>query len=375
MRRDHYVARCVGIVTAFAVVASSSAAIARKPKAKPAPKNAASDQRGMVGVDATSNQPRVVANNVQVQLTKDPKESSEPSPVPTPERSPPASTAPPQEPPAPLRPLPMTQLKELPNEKHVYEFRANELLLELTLPGTPPPVEAPKQPPTVLPWQVPWGVAPDDPFVDVVAVGRGSGFDCTGVVVSPRVVLTARHCLPAARVLIGNDVRQPSLTVRVVRSVVPTAPADVAALVLEQALSVVARPRRALSNLPAPYGPLRLVGFGRTDVSGSTGFGVKRYIDVTAVGWGCDGERAAAMGCAPDSELVLPRSGGGDTCDGDSGGPVFERSAQGLRLIALTSRPIPGMDLRCGDGGIYTRIDSFDRWIQSVIASTEGGIK
>jgi hypothetical protein len=42
---------------------------------------------------------------------------------------------------------------------------------------------------------------------------------------------------------------------------------------------------------------------------------------------------------------------------------VFERSADGLRLVAVTSRPIPGARLRCGDGGIYTRVDAIASWL------------
>ena len=49
-----------------------------------------------------------------------------------------------------------------------------------------------------------------------------------------------------------------------------------------------------------------------------------------------------------------------DTCNGDSVGPIFLKGPDGnLYLAGATSRAVVRGDLRrCGDGGIYARMDS-----------------
>ena len=44
----------------------------------------------------------------------------------------------------------------------------------------------------------------------------------------------------------------------------------------------------------------------------------------SAGGWGCDERNRIRPGCVPGAEMVIAHTGGRDTCDGDSGGPVFE---------------------------------------------------
>jgi secreted trypsin-like serine protease len=115
---------------------------------------------------------------------------------------------------------------------------------------------------------------------------------------------------------------------------------------------------------------VRLVGFGETDAEVRRGMTTRHFVDVTAHGYGCD-TSTLATGCMPPLELVLGRNGGRDTCAGDSGGPVLENAGGSLRIVAVTSRSILGGVLRCGDGGIYTRVDQVDSWIRAVTA--QGG--
>lgn len=217
----------------------------------------------------------------------------------------------------------------------------------------------------------------NDLFSDVVAVGRATSWHCTGVAVSPRLVLTARHCLPATHVLAGPDVRQGGPVGRVVETYLPLDESlDAALLRLDQPLAVRLHVRRRDSDSMAPVGVARLIGFGAIDPQGSYGFGRKHHTDLPISGWGCDDSRSAALGCSPGSELAIPASGGRDTCDGDSGGPVFElvrvaRPCCPWRLVGITSRPLATSSSRCGGGGVYIRADRLDGWISKTIRQVE----
>jgi secreted trypsin-like serine protease len=91
-------------------------------------------------------------------------------------------------------------------------------------------------------------------------------------------------------------------------------------------------------------------------------------VDVPIIGWQCDARRQADYGCDPAHEMVISRTAGRDTCDGDSGGPVFERIDGGWRLLAITSRPVAFSAVRCGDGGVYVRVDSLRSWIDEQLS-------
>jgi hypothetical protein len=217
----------------------------------------------------------------------------------------------------------------------------------------------------------------EDGFSDVVVVGREADWHCSGVAVSPSWVLTARHCLPASRVRAGQDIREDGLTRRVVDVQVPAESGlDAALLRLDSPLPAVVHLRRRADEASAPNGIVRLVGFGAIDPRGSYGFGRRHHTDLPLSGWGCDGGRAGLWGCQPRHEFTVPASGGRDTCDGDSGGPVFElipvaRPCCPWRLLGVTSRPLATSSSRCGGGGIYVRADGIAAWIDSTIQTTE----
>ncbi|RKG60786.1 hypothetical protein D7X30_07675 [Corallococcus sp. AB011P] len=225
-----------------------------------------------------------------------------------------------------------------------------------------------------------------DPIADVAAVGSSSGWHCSGVLVSSQHVLTARHCLPATRVLFGLDVVSPDEILKVKQSIPhPDPQQDAALLVLSEPTKRPIRQRRSLKEDQPPLGVVRHAGFGAQDPEGREGFGRKHYRDVWAHGWNCDATESQRLGCHPEFEFVLPAGAGRDTCVGDSGGPVFERidiapmcatsfvqvSPPTYRLLGITSRPVANARQRCGDGGVYGRLDQIAGWLDSLLPQSQ----
>jgi hypothetical protein len=210
----------------------------------------------------------------------------------------------------------------------------------------------------------------DDPLLDVVAVGNSAQFHCTGIVVGPKAVLTAGHCLPATRVLFGSSVTTPILVSSVNLSVRAEPGIDIALLWIDGEATIPARAwHDTADGEPAALG--KIAGFGATDHSATRGAGEKRAARIPLQGWGCDLSRVRTTGCVPSIELLAVAPGGVDTCDGDSGGPLLERVGNQWRLLGITSRPLASARKRCGEGGIYTRIDTITDWLRRNLASRQ----
>jgi secreted trypsin-like serine protease len=228
-------------------------------------------------------------------------------------------------------------------------------------------------------------------YPDCALVGRefanGSlNWFCSGVLVHPRVVLTAGHCqnplFPINAVAL-NAVDQEELEhadiigVRRVH-VNPQYPRiignDITVVILRRDATAEPVPIARPEDLNT-VNQTTLVGFGNDDILSTKGFGRQREvtIDITNVRRSAsDDLDEAERTLGFESNLEFTAGGSGfDSCNGDSGGPAYIHVG-GIRKVAgLTSRATEGSRAPCGGGGIYTRVDTQRRFINRVLGDED----
>jgi V8-like Glu-specific endopeptidase len=207
----------------------------------------------------------------------------------------------------------------------------------------------------------------------VVALDVGEGSLCTGSLIAPDVLLTARHCVtvtvdPIAcpstakqvlserapsslRVLVGDDIATAQEVAHGVSVFEPPGDqicdADIALVLLDQAVDV---DTLGVSVLPITVGDhVTAVGYGRKTDADPPGTKLLR-------------EHVEVLSLSPTEFTV-----GEATCQGDSGGPALDEGTNDI--VGVVSR---GGATCTGPGAhnVYTRTDAFAALIDQALAAS-----